>query len=107
MFRKWFLEKLNLEGLNRLLDGFSDKSAYSQCIFAYCENENSEPIIFVGEHQGTIVSSRGPTNFGWDSIFQPENFDKTYAELPKEIKNTCSHRSRALEKLAAFLQENQ
>jgi hypothetical protein len=34
---------------------------------------------------------------------QPDGFDKTYAELPKEVKNTISHRYRALSKLQEFL----
>lgn len=46
--------------------------------------------------QGSIVLPRGPHNFGWDPIFQPEGFDTTYAEMDSSIKNTISHRYRAL-----------
>ncbi|KAG8003415.1 Inosine triphosphate pyrophosphatase [Nibea albiflora] len=45
---------------------------------------------------GRIVEPRGPRDFGWDPCFQPDGYDKTYAELPKEVKNTISHRYRAL-----------
>lgn len=61
------------------------------------------PQIFDGRTPGTIVPARGPPNFGWDPIFQPDGFDQTYAELDKEVKNTISHRYRALAKLRDFL----
>ena len=37
--------------------------------------------------------------FGWDPVFQPEGFDKTYAEIELSEKNKISHRGRALEQL--------
>ncbi|KAL0433060.1 UNVERIFIED_CONTAM: Inosine triphosphate pyrophosphatase [Sesamum latifolium] len=43
-----------------------------------------------------IVPPRGPNDFGWDPIFQPDGYDKTYAEMAKEEKNKISHRYRAL-----------
>ncbi|CAB1332006.1 unnamed protein product [Coregonus sp. 'balchen'] len=46
---------------------------------------------------------RGPRDFGWDPCFQPDGFDKTYAELPKEVKNTISHRYRALAAMSEHL----
>lgn len=52
--------------------------------------------MFDGRTEGTIVSPRGPTNFGWDPIFQPVGRDITYAEMPKQDKNEISHRGRAL-----------
>ena len=42
------------------------------------------------------MPARGPHNFGWDPIFQPDGFDKTYAELDASVKNTISHRYKAL-----------
>ena len=42
---------------------------------------------------------RGPPVFGWDAVFQPTGYDQTYAELDKTIKNTISHRGKALQKL--------
>ena len=52
-----------------MVSGFEDKTAYAQCIFAYCENEHSEPKLFVGKCDGTIVPPRGENMFGWDPIF--------------------------------------
>ena len=54
--------------------------------------------------QGMIVPARGPTYFGWDPIFQPTGFDKTYAELDPVKKNAISHRSKALYALCEHFQ---
>jgi inosine triphosphate pyrophosphatase len=61
--------------------------------------------VFEGRTEGKIVEARGPTDFGWDPIFEPEEgVGKTYAEMPKEEKNLISHRGRALEKVKAFFE---
>ncbi|RHZ89189.1 hypothetical protein Glove_18g102 [Diversispora epigaea] len=102
---KWFLGKLGHDGLNRMLAGFEDKSAYALCTFAYSTGPGSEPILFEGRTEGKIVPPRGPTDFGWDPIFQPDGFEETYAEMAKSVKNTISHRYKALDKLKTFLRE--
>lgn len=51
-----------------------------------------EPVTFVGRTHGAIVPARGPADFGWDPVFQPDGFDVTYAEMDKDTKNTISHR---------------
>ncbi|KAI9219087.1 inosine triphosphate pyrophosphatase [Blastocladiella britannica] len=100
---KWFLEGVGHDGLNKMLTGFPDKSGYALCTFAYCDGPGAEPILFEGRTNGTIVPARGPADFGWDPIFQPSGFEQTYAEMDKSIKNTISHRYRALSKLVDFL----
>uniref|UniRef100_A0A8C3LNL0 Inosine triphosphate pyrophosphatase n=1 Tax=Chrysolophus pictus TaxID=9089 RepID=A0A8C3LNL0_CHRPC len=105
---KWFLEKLKPEGLYKLLAGFEDKSAYALCTFAFSTGNPEEPVkLFKGQTHGVIVEPRGPRDFGWDPCFQPDGYDQTYAELPKAVKNSISHRYRALSELSAFfLQSN-
>ncbi|KAG6582447.1 Inosine triphosphate pyrophosphatase, partial [Cucurbita argyrosperma subsp. sororia] len=93
---KWFLEKIGHEGLNNLLVAYEDKSAYASCIFSFSLGPEAEPITFVGNTPGKIVLPRGPHDFGWDPIFQPDGYDQTYAEMSKEEKNKISHRFRAL-----------
>ena len=66
-----------------------------------------EPILFIGKTEGKIVDARGDNNFGWDPIFEPEGFDKTYAQLDKDTKNKISHRFRATEKFIQFLQSKE
>uniref|UniRef100_A0A6M2DJW5 Inosine triphosphate pyrophosphatase n=1 Tax=Xenopsylla cheopis TaxID=163159 RepID=A0A6M2DJW5_XENCH len=99
---KWFLEKLHPEGLHKLLTGWEDKSAQAVCTFAYSSGAGGEVILFKGITEGTIVEPRGSRDFGWDACFQPNGYDKTYGELPKEIKNQISHRSKALEKVREY-----
>lgn len=94
---KWFLDKLGVEQLPKMLAGWEDKSAQAICTFAYCNGEpNAEVKYFQGRTDGVIVSPRGTREFGWDPCFQPNGYDKTYAELPKDVKNQISHRSKAL-----------
>ena len=73
-----------------------DTSAQAVCIFAYCRSEDEEPVIFKGVTHGRIVEPRGSKTFGWDCVFEPEGFDKTYGELDSDVKNKISHRSKAL-----------
>lgn len=81
-----------------MLSGFDDKTADAVCIFAYSSGDpNDEIQLFEGRTPGKIVSPRGPTKFGWDPCFQPDGFDKTYAEMSKEDKNKISHRGKAVE----------
>ncbi|CAG8765204.1 10246_t:CDS:2, partial [Acaulospora morrowiae] len=61
---KWFLDKLGHDGLNRMLSGFEDKSAYALCTFAYSTGPGTEPLLFEGRTDGKIVPPRGPTDFG-------------------------------------------
>jgi len=108
VYIKYFLANCGHEGLNRILDGFDDRTAYAQCIFAYCDGAaHAEPLLFVGRCPGHIVRPRGPKTFGWDPIFEPdEGKGRTYAEMPTEEKNLISHRGRALAKLCAWVGEN-
>jgi len=53
--------------------------------------------------KGTIVEPRGETNFGWDPIFQPEGYTKTFAEMSADEKNSLSMRKLAAEKLKESL----
>ena len=61
---------------------------------------------FEGIVNGEIIRERrGGEGFGYDPIFQPDGYDKTFAELGMEIKNHISHRARATQKLAEYLLE--
>ena len=72
-------------------------------MIAYIEEEN-KPIVFRGEVQGQIVSPRGGTNFGWDPVFLPNGYTKTFAEMSPEEKNAISHRRIAVLKLKEYLE---
>lgn len=103
---KWFLDKLKPEGLYKMLSAYEDKSAYALCTFAYSSgNPEDEIVLFHGKTDGKIVEPRGPRTFGWDPCFLPDGFDKTYAELDKDVKNGISHRGRSLEELRKFFEK--
>lgn len=66
--------------------------------------EGSVLHIFEGKVEGSIITEkRGAEGFGYDPIFMPEGYDKTFAELGLDIKNQISHRARAVKKLADYL----
>ncbi len=67
---------------------------------------DGQEYFFEGEVQGTIATQEsGEGGFGYDSIFVPEGYTDTFAELSAEQKNSMSHRGRALTKLYEFLNQ--
>lgn len=88
------------------MTGFPTTKATALCTFAYSPGPGQTPILFEGSTHGKIVPAKGPTHFGWDPIFAPEEGDgRTYAEMDGGEKNKISHRYRALEKLRVYLEE--
>jgi XTP/dITP diphosphohydrolase len=74
----------------------SDWSAYFACVLALKEPEK-ETKIFEGRVNGIITPSRkGESGFGFDPIFIPNGFNKTFAEMTSDEKSTISHRGQAL-----------
>ena len=62
---------------------------------------------FEGIVNGSISTEKhGNEGFGYDPIFVPEGYDKSFAELGEDIKNGISHRARAVAKLAEYLKKN-
>lgn len=62
-------------------------------------------IVARGECPGYIIfEERGNGGFGYDPLFVPEGYDKTFGELPSEVKNKISHRAKALDELGRQLQ---
>lgn len=59
---------------------------------------------FTGSVEGRMLTSlSGVQGFGYDPLFVPEGYDKTFAELGNEIKNSLSHRARALSAVMKWL----
>ncbi|HOR40481.1 MAG TPA: non-canonical purine NTP diphosphatase [Paludibacteraceae bacterium] len=95
----------NNELLLKNLNPFPNKSARFKTVIA-CVLEGRE-YVFEGIIEGTIVNEpKGKNGFGYDPIFQPSGHQQTFAELSEEVKNTISHRARAMESLFMFLQQN-
>ena len=62
--------------------------------------------LFEGVDEGQIIDRQtGHEGFGYDPLFRPDGYDRTFAQMTTEEKNAVSHRARAVRKLAAFLHE--
>ncbi len=78
-------------------------TARFRCVMALAENGQAIGT-FDGRVEGQVLAEeRGEGGFGYDSMFVPEDFDQTFAELPAATKNTLSHRARALAKVVEWL----
>ena len=102
-FVKWFECAVGCEGMLKMLQTFEDRSATAVSCFAIFDGKDIK--IARGEVKGSIATEiRGSNGFGWDVFFIPEGFEKTYAEMQPEEKNSMSHRKNALEKLKILMQ---
>lgn len=99
---KWFLKTIGNDGLYKIAKCFGNFEAKARLVIGYSDG-NNEIHYFAGEVKGKIVEPRGETRFGWDPIFQPDGYEKTYAEMTIEEKNEMSHRRMALNKLKEYL----
>ena len=71
------------------------------------QTDFQQPHIFEGIVNGRIAYEKsGHEGFGYDPIFIPEGYDKSFAELGIAVKNNISHRARAVQKLANWLLQN-
>lgn len=87
------------------LTGITNRKAAFRTIIALIIN--GEKHIFEGKINGQIaIEPKGTNGFGYDPLFIPDGYTKTFAELTDEEKNSLSHRRLALEKLMNFIQNN-
>lgn len=94
---KWFMKTIGNDGLYKLAQAFGNFNAEAKVIIGY-SNARGEISFHEGATKGTIVAPRGE-GFGWDPIFQPNGYSKTFGELSTEEKNSFSMRKIALESL--------
>jgi non-canonical purine NTP pyrophosphatase (RdgB/HAM1 family) len=100
---KWFFETLGNDGFCKLVDSLSTRDAYAEVMFAICDNDGVH--TFSGSMEGTISESpRGEMGFGWDPVFIPKGYSKTWAEMTDDDKHKTSMRKIALEKMTTFLE---
>ena len=80
----------------------NDRNARFRTVIALIEKGKEH--LFEGVVEGVIAREKsGTQGFGYDPVFIPEGNSKTFAELGEDIKNTISHRARAVQKLAEYL----
>lgn len=98
-------DEKNLQKVLVELISSEDRSAFYKAVI--CLIWNDEIYYFEGLCHGTIIKEkRGQGGFGYDPIFIPQGYDQTFAELPLSIKNTISHRGKAVKQMVEFLTPN-
>lgn len=103
----------NMARLLRELANNNNRKARFRTVIAFIEKKDVCPCgctsikvvhKFEGIVNGEITREKsGAEGFGYDPIFRPDGYDKTFAELGADIKNQISHRARATQKLAEYL----
>ena len=93
----------NKKLLNKLKDTPLEKRiARFRCVMALAMFDGTK--TFDGVVEGRLaLEPAGTSGFGYDPLFIPDGYDKTFAELGADVKNSLSHRARALEKVVKFL----
>ena len=102
---KAWTDKQKYEYLLEQMKGVADRRAkFVSCIV--CLFPNGERIAVRGECPGRILlAPAGDAGFGYDPVFAPEGYDASFGQLGPEVKNTLSHRARALAALRERLKE--
>lgn len=105
----------NMAKLLRNLEGKDNRKARFRTVIALIQKQDVCPCgctsikkvnRFEGIVDGSIATEKhGTAGFGYDPIFVPEGYDKSFAELGESIKNAISHRARAVAKLAEYLKQ--
>jgi XTP/dITP diphosphohydrolase len=96
-------DSANMQKLLGELQSHADRSARFVTVLTY--HHQGEFYTFEGEILGQIVDTpRGEHGFGYDPIFQPHGYEKTFAEMTLAEKNQLAHRARAMQKFKQFIQ---
>lgn len=105
----------NMAKLLSNLEGKDNRKARFRTVIALIQKQDVCPCgctsikkvnRFEGIVDGSIATEKhGTAGFGYDPIFVPEGYDKSFAELGESIKNSISHRARAVAKLAEYLKQ--
>ena len=105
----------NMAKLLRNREGKDNRKARFRTVIALIQKQDVCPCgctsikkvnRFEGIVDGSITTEKhGTAGFGYDPIFVPEGYDKSFAELGESIKNGISHRARAVAKLAEYLKQ--
>lgn len=104
-FIKFFTEKAGLESCCRMLDSFTDRSAYASSIFAYYDGKSI--TTFSSGLLGSIaMHPNGEGGFGWDQIFIPDGYNNTRAQLNEAEDLQTYLKIKPIEDIRRFLTSN-
>ncbi len=99
---KWFMKAIGNDGIVKIAKSFGNMKANATVVIGL-STEDGETEFFDGVIEGEIVDPRGVNGFGWDQIFQPTGWTKTFGEMTLEEKNKISMRKIAFQKLKDYL----
>lgn len=98
----WFLQTVGNEGICRMMRGWENRAAVAVSAVGFFDGTAFH--CFAGEVAGRIVEQpRGEHGFGWDPIFEPDGYGKTFAEMLPGEKTVVSMRRQAIEAFRAHL----
>jgi XTP/dITP diphosphohydrolase len=100
-------DEKNIHTLLKKIEGVpsEQRNARFRCVMCLMGPENTERIVS-GVCEGTITfEPRGNNGFGYDPVFIPRGYDRTFAEMEQSVKNNISHRGQALLALKEGLYE--
>lgn len=102
------LQRNSEQNIDLLLANLKEaKNRKAQFRTIICWITNNGTHYFEGIIKGEIIEARrGKGGFGYDAVFVPEGFSKTFAEMNMDEKNQLSHRAQAVRKLTTFLKES-
>jgi len=97
-FIAWFLKTVDTGGLLKMAASLEDRGVDVTTAIGYADSSGVR--VFTGTVTGTLpIEERGTEGFGYDPIFVPEGYDKTFAEMTADEKNAISMRRRAVDEM--------
>jgi dITPase (EC 3.6.1.-) len=102
-YSSYVYKTIGVTGVLKLMSDVDDRSAYFKSVVGVC-GPSGITRLFTGVVRGSISREpRGSGGFGFDPIFIPSGYDRTFAELGIEVKNKLSHRAKAFRALGEWL----
>lgn len=100
---KWFIQRLGVSGLSQLAHSLDTQAARAVSTIGLVMKGAPKPEFFRGEVAGKIIPPQG-SGFGWDAIFQPDGFTKTFGQMTAQEKGLCSHRAKSAMLFQSFVE---
>ncbi len=99
-------DQQNIEKLLELMKDIPTAQRQARFVAVVCFIHQGRAYYFEGEVRGRIAfEPRGSEGFGYDPVFIPDGYDRTFAELGVETKNKLSHRAKAMQMFREFLSD--
>ena len=97
VYSSYVFKTLGCDGILKLMEGVKDRSARFECCIGFM-SPGKKPTMVKGIAKGSISTEKSGTGgFGYDPVFVPEGYSRTYALFEVPEKNRISHRGRAIE----------